>query len=890
MRARIDPTRESIRTERRDDDGRPTARARRRAFFLFARPRVLDDGRSRSDASREDDRARPASPREVTLVAWTIVSMVIRRVTTHRVWVHRVSRASSTATADVVDDARASRASPAVRATFVVARDGVRARVMGGLARLRDERGNGTDFWASANRAAPWTSLARERARRRGETSVDARVASSAREGDGARGEGGEGARAVPAAFLSNDRADDDDDDDDDDAEEDASLEHAPTVFIGYPHASLLCPRCRDVMASPVCARDGTTYCARCAPSALDGGANEPNAEIEDAIQSLPVLCRRGLTMRKSSSGAAEWVWRADGCRAKGVRLRLRDVHDGECDFALRRCYRPYSSAREVKSRGGKVGRDYCGALVRKNAYATHAATCEWRAVTCDEPGCEDVVPLCRMKLHALTCSHARMTCPNECSWEGKRMDASAHARECPREYVKCGFIDLEHEDAEGCLYGCERARVDEHRSECDFRPWTCPNCEKVVNAMRAAKHAMTCAEARRRCPRCRAQVRVGRFDAHVKRFCTSASRKCAFATFGCLEQGSEEELRVHETESAARHLRLVVRALDDERENGRKKGEIIRRMDEALRRFGDEYARLTAEATERVRFVEMKAIEEVERVKARLESSTMAYDAHATALKEEIQELRADRDAATDADAHLAKLDVALTQEQAQTLVDAARVELDACNAQMATLNLAIESRDRQWREDVADERARERDVAAACRKEALAALSSSNEDETLAARMDALSTDIREISRTLNLELLELSEKQNELETLWRDANANPRFAPAEPIADERVVTAATTDDDVLVSPRRRFKHASASERSRSSSGRRFGPAALRGAAAAAAADADASSIDVRVPPPPSFIDTTTTSSETTAEDAFESSNVVGVPRRPPWTEDDA
>ena len=219
--------------------------------------------------------------------------------------------------------------------------------------------------------------------------------------------------------------------------------------------------------------------------------------------------------------------------------------------------------------------------------------------------------------------------------------------------------------------------------------------------------------------------------------------------------------------------------------------------MDEALRRFGDEYARLTAEATERVRFVEMKAIEEVERVKARLESSTMAYDAHVTALKEEIQELRADRDAATDADAHLAKLDVALTQEQAQTLVDAARVEIDACNAQMATLNLAIESRDRQWREDVADERARERDVAAACRKEALAALSSSNEDETLAARMDALSTDIREISRTLNLELLELSEKQNELETLWRDANANPRFAPAEPVADERVVTAATTDD---------------------------------------------------------------------------------------------
>ena len=749
---------------------------------------------------------------------------------------------------------------------------------MGGLARLRDERGNGTDLWVSTNRAAAWTSRAERRARRGGGTSVNARLASSSE--SRARGAFGDDGRARDGSMV-NDRTHDEDDDDDDDVEEESALEHAPTVFVGYPHASLLCPQCRDVMASPVCAADGTTYCARCAPPPPDDDASyEPNAEIEDAIQSLPVLCRRGLTMRTSSTGAGEWVWRADGCQENGVRLRLRDVHDAECVFAPRRCHRPYANAREVKLNGAKVGREYCGAVVRKNAYATHAARCEWRTTMCDVPGCDAVVPLCALKRHALTCPNARVTCPNACEWEGKRMELDDHARECPREYVKCGFIDVEDEDAEGCLYGCERARVDEHKSECDFRPWTCPNCDKVVNAMRASKHARTCVEARRPCPRCRAQVRVAAYDAHREHFCASAPRACAFATFGCLEQGSEEELRAHETESAARHLRLVVRALDVEREKGRKKGGIIDRMDKALRRFGEEYARLAAEATERVRFVEQKAIEEVDRVKSRLESSTMAYDARETALREEIEKLRADRDAATDADAHLAKLDRALTHEQAQTLVDAVRVEIDACNAQMATLNLAIESRDRQWREDIAEERERERRIADACRDEALAALSSTNaREDDMFARMDALSTDIREISRTLNLELLGLAEKQHELENLWRVAVAAPRVVVAAPARDESVVDndAPARDDDVLVSPRRRFKPASSTS-SLASSGRRFGPAALR---AAASADDD-DSIDVRVPPPPSFVTTTT-------DDSEPSSLGVTAPRRPPWIRSD-
>ena len=73
----------------------------------------------------------------------------------------------------------------------------------------------------------------------------------------------------------------------------------------------------------------------------------------------------------------------------------------------------------------------------------------------------------------------------------------------------------------------------------------------------------------------------------------------------------------MHETESAARHPRSRRSSARRRAKPATKRRNHPTSLDEALRRFGDEYARLTAEATERVRFVEMKAIEEVERVKA---------------------------------------------------------------------------------------------------------------------------------------------------------------------------------------------------------------------------------------------------------------------------------
>ena len=112
-------------------------------------------------------------------------------------------------------------------------------------------------------------------------------------------------------------------------------------------------------MVSPVVAANGTTYCAKCAPREDAEDALAEDAEVEDAIQSLPVLCRRAMVLKRNAQGASEWCWKADGCGESGIRLRLRDVHDRECAFVPRRCWYPYASrartARRTRREGGRI-------------------------------------------------------------------------------------------------------------------------------------------------------------------------------------------------------------------------------------------------------------------------------------------------------------------------------------------------------------------------------------------------------------------------------------------------------------------------------------------------------------------------------------------------------
>ena len=715
---------------------------------------------------------------------------------------------------------------------------------MGGLRRLRDAHGNLTDFWLSDNRSKPWTSTSTSTDAARvlgsGSALVDASRASTstdrggsdglARVGDGVNDAAENGPRSF-GGHDENDAFESDEDAHAADGTSNASLRHAPTVFVGYPHASLLCPSCRDVMLNPVVAKDGTTYCETCAPvlptGALDGEdsgkgidltsaealealVNMPNVEVEDAIKSLTVLCRRALTLKQNATGASEWVWKPDGCSQSGIRLSMRDVHDRECMFVRRRCFFPFQTNEEARREKAKAGVNFCGKYFTKYAFVSHLAECDWRSIKCDVRGCGELLPFCKMQQHTMTCPSVIVRCSNGCDWEGKRKELTVHKAECPREYVKCGLVALDDEDAQGCLHGCERSMIDSHRAECDYRVWTCPNCDTQTNAYLAVRHGDQCGESRQKCPNCRKLIRRKVFDIHLDKFCDGASKPCAFASFGCLEHGTAQELMTHERQAAPRHLRLVVKALDSERKKGERKVKVIERMEKALEKFGVEYENLAQKSSERVRFVETKAIEEVGKLRAQIEKNQLAYDEHVQALEEEVKRLRAERDAASDIDAHLAKLGEALTPTDAQKLFDAVRKEITACSARFSKLESTVGACEDKWDKDISAMHTRDEVIVEACRKEVDEILfARSEKDPDMSRRIESLSANIRDMTRDLNGDIMSLSDRQSELEDMLRRANERmgSRRAPAyDASADE--FDEQTKSSPAEPKPRRRFK----------------------------------------------------------------------------------
>jgi len=261
-----------------------------------------------------------------------------------------------------------------------------------------------------------------------------------------------------------------------------------------------------------------------------------------------------------------------------------------------------------------------------------------------------------------------------------------------------------------------------------------------------------------------------------------------------------------------------------------------MEQMEKALGKFGEEYASLTNKAMQRVQFVEKKAVQEVQRLEACLASNKRAYDDHITALKEEIKKLENDRAVAVDADAHLAKLDSALSLDEAKALVAASKAEMVACNAQLSKLALAIDASEKQWLDDMESVQVREDEIAERCRQEVIALVAStSGKDDEIISRMDALSAEIREISRTLNLDLLGLSDKQRELESLWKMSMENPQFVRRNMLSsapDVAMVPAAAVED--TFKSRRRFHPAadadSVSDTASERSTRRLGSVTLR------------------------------------------------------------
>ena len=207
----------------------------------------------------------------------------------------------------------------------------------------------------------------------------------------------------------------------------------APTVFVNRPSPNLICGACRDVFRDPVIANDGFTYCRDCVPclGELDEGENYAydkanlarDHEIYEKIASLQILCRHGLTFLDTVEGVNRWVYNPEGCK-EALTYENRVKHEESCAYVRARCALP----------SGAGENDSCPMMVYRFERASHQASCPFRLVPCDVPGCSTRVRWNRKSRHAATCEYKTTECANGCRWRGRRDELSRHRDACVLE------------------------------------------------------------------------------------------------------------------------------------------------------------------------------------------------------------------------------------------------------------------------------------------------------------------------------------------------------------------------------------------------------------------------------------------------------------------------
>ena len=126
-----------------------------------------------------------------------------------------------------------------------------------------------------------------------------------------------------------------------------------PLEFVYPPPEVLICPIHKELLASPVIARCGHTFCRSCIEKhlsehqqcPLDSAPLQalpdhlfPNLAVANQIANLLIYCKFGLRRRKKKG----WEPIEDGCKEQ-IRLGDRRKHEEACGFAMIRC--PYCDA-----------------------------------------------------------------------------------------------------------------------------------------------------------------------------------------------------------------------------------------------------------------------------------------------------------------------------------------------------------------------------------------------------------------------------------------------------------------------------------------------------------------------------------------------------------------
>lgn len=139
------------------------------------------------------------------------------------------------------------------------------------------------------------------------------------------------------------------------------------------------------------------------------------------------------------------------------------------------------------------------------------------------------------------------------CQWTGQLANLQDHDSECPFSEIKCLYSDL------GCSVVVLRYLLAKHiENDCLYKVVNCPYCELGFSGVKMREHLEVCGKFPVKCPHGCDQDEILRekLQDHSNS-CPKVPVQCSFSGMGCKFRGSRESLEDHISSSAAEHLAI---------------------------------------------------------------------------------------------------------------------------------------------------------------------------------------------------------------------------------------------------------------------------------------------------------------------------------------------
>jgi len=186
--------------------------------------------------------------------------------------------------------------------------------------------------------------------------------------------------------------------------------------------------------------------------------------------------------------------------------------------------------------------------LEYKDVYI-HQEKCQYRKQKCGNPGCDLDTTLLELKIHSDKCPHLIVAC-QFCKELLKNRDKENHESECPYRTILCCYED--------CGKTLKAMDYDRHLEDCDFKPFNCEYCQKIVIKLHLEAHKMNCDEKPEKCRGCNLDLKLKDLKAHED-ICELIEIRCFTCDLAFLRKNQPDHDRLTCLEAGLHLIRKVL-------------------------------------------------------------------------------------------------------------------------------------------------------------------------------------------------------------------------------------------------------------------------------------------------------------------------------------------